>query len=436
MSHLYLHHFGLAKPPFQITPDLEFFFSGGRRGDILNAMLHVAHHDEGITMLVAEVGSGKTLLARLLINRLGEDVCTVYLANPCFSRDEIISAICRDLGLSQTSHSTEEKLAALNQELLRRHSLGQRVLLVVDEAHLMPAESLEEIRLLSNLETGQHKLINIFLFGQPELDSLIGDPKLRQVRDRVVHRFELGPLPRDEVDAYLDHRLREAGWNGGVLFSPAARKKLFKASEGRARRINLLADKALLAAFAQASRSIKVSQIESAVNELQGGLRSKNHGLSKAQHTWLVCGASIAIAFGALWLLDKQSSYLRAIAGTPHARLSMPKESDSPSTEHVSGIATSSDIGAKSSIEQDKEALLSNSKTNLFSSWSQVTKIVAAVDRMNVERHGFKRNAPRKFSALAIGQSLGESSALLRIFGLGKQALARGTGHTQKEQSL
>ena len=94
MSHLYLHHFGLAKPPFQITPDLEFFFSGGRRGDILNAMLHVAHHDEGITMLVAEVGSGKTLLARLLINRLGEDVCTVYLANPCFSRDEIITAIC------------------------------------------------------------------------------------------------------------------------------------------------------------------------------------------------------------------------------------------------------------------------------------------------------------------------------------------------------
>lgn len=135
------------------------------------------------------------------------------------------------LRLSQTSHSTEEKLAALNQELLRRHSLGQRVLLVVDEAHLMPAESLEEIRLLSNLETGQHKLINIFLFGQPELDSLIGDPKLRRVRDRVVHRFELGPLPRDEVDAYLDHRLR-AGLERGVLFSPAARKSSSRLRKG------------------------------------------------------------------------------------------------------------------------------------------------------------------------------------------------------------
>ncbi len=268
MSSLYLDHFGLTKPPFQITPDLDFFFSGGRRGDILTALLHVAAHDEGIITLVAEVGSGKTLLARLMINRLAPDVCVAYLANPCFSRDEIIVAIARDLGLATLQGSIESKLAALQQELLRRHAAGQRVLLVIDEAHAMPAESLEEVRLLSNLETGQHKLINIMLFGQPELDTLLAEPRLRQVRDRVIHRFELPPLQTSEVSAYIDHRLRAAGWQGAGLFTTAALGRLVKASGGRARRINLLADKALLAAYAQNAAHVEVSHVNDAVREL------------------------------------------------------------------------------------------------------------------------------------------------------------------------
>lgn len=268
MSSLYLEHFGLSKPPFQITPDPDFFFSGGRRGDILSALLHVAAHDEGIITLVAEVGSGKTLLARLMISRLGNQVCAVYLANPCFSRDEIIVAIGRDLGLTDMGSSIEGKLAVLRGELLRRHAAGQRVLLVIDEAHAMPAESLEEVRLLSNLETGQHKLVNIMLFGQPELDGLLAEPRLRQVRDRVIHRFVLQPLQADEASAYIDHRLRAAGWHGARLFSAAALARLVKASEGRARRINLLADKALLAAYAQGSRSVEGAHVNSAVQEL------------------------------------------------------------------------------------------------------------------------------------------------------------------------
>ena len=268
MSSLYLEHFGLTKPPFQITPDLDFFFSGGRRGDILTALLHVAAHDEGIITLVAEVGSGKTLLARLMISRLPPDVCVAYLANPCFSRDEIIVAIARDLGLASLQGSIEAKLAALQQELLRRHAAGQRVLLVIDEAHAMPAESLEEVRLLSNLETGQHKLVNIMLFGQPELDTLLAEPRLRQVRDRVIHRFELPPLQTSEVGAYIDHRLRAAGWQGAGLFTPAALSRLVKSSGGRARRINLLADKALLAAYAQNERQVEVRHVDDALREL------------------------------------------------------------------------------------------------------------------------------------------------------------------------
>ena len=293
MSSLYLDHFGLRAPPFQITPDPHFFFSGGRRGDILSALLHVADHDEGITTLIAEVGSGKTLLARLMISRLKPETSAVYLANPCFSRDEILVAIARDLGLTALDGTIESKLAALHQELLRRHGQGQRVLLVIDEAHAMPAESLEEVRLLSNLETGQNKLVNIMLFGQPELDALLGEPRLRQVMDRVIHRFKLAPLLASEINAYIDHRLRAAGWQGAGLFSSAALARLVKTSGGRARRINLLADKALLAAYADGARSVEVRHVDSAAQEL-----SVDRAPAQAARAlpWRVAGWSVSMA--------------------------------------------------------------------------------------------------------------------------------------------
>lgn len=268
MSLLYLKHFELVRPPFQITPDTDFFFSGSQRGGILAALQHVACHEEGIVIAVAEVGSGKTLLARLLIAHLADNVDSVYLANPCFSRDEIITAISRDLGLTDLPSSTEESLARLHKELLRRHAQGRRVMLVVDEAHAMPPESLEEVRMLSNLETDRHKLVNIVLFGQPELDTLLADRKLRQVRDRVIHRFELPPLTSEEAEAYIDHRLRIAGWRGGKLFSPAAMARVIKASQGRARRINLLADKSLLAAYAQAAPRVEKNHVQAAFGDL------------------------------------------------------------------------------------------------------------------------------------------------------------------------
>ncbi len=252
MTALYQEHFGLHKAPFQITPDTDYFFAGSRRGELLDALLHVAQHDEGIVTVVAEVGCGKTLLARQMIGQLPDGISTIYLANPCFNRDEILGAIGRDLGLGEMPDSIGEKLAALQQELLRRHAAGERVLLVIDEAHAMPAESLEEVRLLSNLETGTHKLVNIMLFGQPELDALLADPRLRQVRDRVIHRFELAPFSREDGAAYIDHRLRIAGWQGDdKLFTDAAAGVVLKAAGGRARRINLLADKALHAAYAE-----------------------------------------------------------------------------------------------------------------------------------------------------------------------------------------
>jgi type II secretory pathway predicted ATPase ExeA len=324
MSSLYLDHFGLAKPPFQITPDLGFFFSGGRRGDILSALLHVAQHEEGIMTLVAEVGSGKTMLARLLLSRLPSSICTIYLANPSFSRDEILGAIGRELGLTNLPTSTEARLAALHQELLNRHSAGQQVLLVIDEAHAMPPESLEEVRLLSNLETEQHKLLNIMLFGQPELDETLRDRRMRQVRDRVIHRFELTALPADEAAAYVDHRLRAAGWRGGALFAPAAMALLIKASGGRARRINLLADKALLAAYALGKSSVQIEQVRTAVSELHDDIVTPTPWRLPRVWSWAALGmAGVLLVASAVWT-GRSAMSPASVAGSAAPLVSAP----------------------------------------------------------------------------------------------------------------
>jgi type II secretory pathway predicted ATPase ExeA len=364
MSILYQDHFGLHKQPFQITPDTDYFFSGSRRGDLLAALLHVAGHDEGIVTVVAEVGSGKTLLARLLITNLPPDISTVYLANPCFSRDEIIGAIGRDLGLTNLPASIEEKLAALHQELLRRHANGERVLLVIDEAHAMPAESLEEVRLLSNLETGHHKLVNIMLFGQPELDALLAEPRLRQVRDRVIHRFELPPFTREDGAAYLDHRLRVAGWRGGRVFSDGALSVLMKASGGRARRINLLADKALLSAYAENLKQVDKRHAKTACKEFEVPRLKLMKSASTAQEAhggmpWLqiflmslaisiIMAAAAMLLLGGDRLFSQLQPKLNTLPGTPLSE-------STPAPHGVPGLQTAQLAEPSHIVDQAKE---------------------------------------------------------------------------------
>lgn len=268
MSVLYLDHFSLAADPFRITPDTEFFFTGGQRGDILEGLIVAAMHDEGIVSVVGEIGMGKTMLSRMLLERLRPLPCdTVYLANPVFDRDEILGAIAHDLMAEPPQGNRAHMLAALEAVLIERYSQGRRVVVVIDEAHSMPATTLEEIRLLSNLETTQNKLLKIVLFGQPELDELLDAPQLRQVKDRISHRFELQPLNADEASAYLRFRLHKAGWQGGELFDTEALKLLVQASGGRTRRLNMLADKSLLAAYAEGVSQVGAEQVSRAVGD-------------------------------------------------------------------------------------------------------------------------------------------------------------------------
>ena len=276
MSVLYLNHFNLSADPFRMTPDTEFFFTGGQRGDILEGLIVTAMHDEGIVSVVGEIGMGKTMLSRMLLERLRPlPSDTVYLANPVFDRGEILGAIARDLMPTPPQGNRAHMLAALETVLIERYSQGRRVVLVIDEAHSMPPSTLEEIRLLSNLETTQNKLIKIVLFGQLELDVLLDAPQLRQVKDRISHRFELQPFSATEASAYLMFRLHKAGWKGGELFDAGALKLLVQASEGRTRKLNMLADKSMLAAFAQGRPQVGVEQVRRAASDSLVKIKAK-----------------------------------------------------------------------------------------------------------------------------------------------------------------
>jgi type II secretory pathway predicted ATPase ExeA len=262
---LYLEHFGLAEPPFRITPHTDFFFDGADRGATLEALIYAILHDEGIVKLSGEVGSGKTMLCRVLMERLPPHVETIYLATPSLARDEILHAIADELELRLTHERTTVALRELQAHLIRLYAAGRRVVVLIDEAHVMPEETLEQVRLLSNLESNRHKLMQLVLFGQPELDATLAKPSLRQLRDRITHAFRMRPLSEPEVANYVSFRMRAAGYRGPDVFSPGALTRVARASGGLTRRINILADKSLLAAFTQNVHAVSDRHVRAAI---------------------------------------------------------------------------------------------------------------------------------------------------------------------------
>ena len=286
---MYLSHFGLNEPPFRITPHTEFFFSGANRGATLEALLYAITHDEGIVKVTGEVGSGKTMLCRVLVERLPKSVETIYLANPSLSRDEILHVIAADLQVESRGERVTILLRALQERLIKLYATGRRVVVLIDEAHAMPIETLEEIRLLSNLESNRHKLLQIVLFGQPELDQHLALPNMRQLKERITHSFKLEPLVRSDVESYVDFRMRAAGYRGPSVFAAPAMKLISQSSQGLTRRINILADKSLLAAFADGTHQVTAKHARAAIRDSEFG--STRRGVPSA---WWFVGAGLA----------------------------------------------------------------------------------------------------------------------------------------------
>jgi len=303
---MYLQHFGLNEPPFRITPVTVFFFSGANRGEILDALIYSISEVEGIIKVSGEVGSGKTMLCRMLLEKLPEHVEAIYLANPSLTREEMLYAIADGLGLNIKGERVGIIMQSIQNKLEEKAREGKRIVVLVDEAHAMPVETLEELRLLYNLQVGNAKLIQIVLFGQPELNIKLERPSMRQLKDRIAHHFLMQPLSRNILENYLMFRMRAAGYHGPDIFSTDAVKLIAGASDGLMRRINILADKSLLAAFVEDTHNIETRHVKAAMRDSELGTASK-----LPEKKWLLGGAIAALLFIGLtawWMSGRQAA--------------------------------------------------------------------------------------------------------------------------------
>ena len=302
---MYLNFFGLNKDPFKITPDPEFFFAGGNRGAVLEALCYAVAKGEGIVKVVGEVGSGKTMLCRMLEQELPDNCDIIYLANPRLNPDDVLIAIAHELQLDlPNAVSKLEALSVLQSFLLEKHAADRRVVMFIEEAQGMQIDTLEEIRMLSNLETTQEKLLQIVLFGQPELDQKLAAHEIRQLNERITYSFDLAPLNHEEIRDYLYTRLRASGYRGNTLFTKAAIKLLSKHSLGLLRRINVLADKALLAAFSQGAHKVDKKHMVMAIDDSNFAAKAQKRpgrGLGRRLAKWWRIGpvfATVLMVFG------------------------------------------------------------------------------------------------------------------------------------------
>jgi len=297
---MYTAHFGLRELPFGITPDTSFFFGSPHSQEALNTLLVAARTGEGFIKITGEVGTGKTLLCRKFMATLGPEFVTAYIPNPYLEPRTLMLALADELEVGYDKDADQHQvLKAITHRLLALASDGKRVLLCLDEAQAMPVETLEALRLLTNLETEKRKLLQIVLFGQPELNRKLELQSIRQLAQRITFHYHLGPLTRDDLDYYVAHRLRVAGYDGARLFSRGAVARLYVASGGVPRLVNILAHKALMLCYGQGRQQVERAHVLAAARDTLATSR---------RAPWAVLAgalaAVLAVAAGVAWALS------------------------------------------------------------------------------------------------------------------------------------
>lgn len=268
---MYEEFYGLREKPFALTPDTDYFYRYSGHQEALNVLLVALNNGEGFVRVTGEVGTGKTLLCRQLLLLLQQEYATAYLPNPLLTPLEIYQAIAQDLDLDGADFTSVQQMYRLIfEELVRLKEAGRPLVVLIDEAQAMPHRSLEALRLLSNLETAKEKLLQIIFFAQPEFEQRLAQDNLRQLRQRITFAYKLKTLSAAEVPAYVNHRLRTAGFQEPELFSRPALKLLHRSSRGVPRLLNLLAHKALLAGFGRGARRIDRTLVAAAVRDTDG----------------------------------------------------------------------------------------------------------------------------------------------------------------------
>ncbi|GAB4198030.1 MAG: ExeA family protein [Wenzhouxiangellaceae bacterium] len=296
----YLRYFGLNEPPFAITPDPRYLYLSRRHQEGLAHLLYGVGQggSGGFVQLTGEVGTGKTMLCRSLLEQVPERTQVALILNPMLSPRELVATICDELNVAYPDDASSKRLVDhLNRHLLSAHASGERVVVVIDEAQNMSREALEQVRLLTNLETATDKLLQIVLLGQPELRTLLARSELRQLSQRITARYHLEPLDVAETGAYVRHRLAVAG-APRCPFSKRALRAVYRHSKGVPRLINIIADRALMGAFAADAQQVGAALVRQAAREVRGDLKSEQRA-----HSWIwpLAAAAAALLTGLVW---------------------------------------------------------------------------------------------------------------------------------------
>ena len=293
---IYLSHFGLREPPFGITPDTSFFYACASSQEALNTLLVAVANGEGFLKITGEVGTGKTLLCRKFLATLDDNWVSAYVPNPNLEPRTLLLALAEEMRVKLDSELDQHHLLkALTLALLDFARQKKRVVVCLDETQAMPLESLETLRLLTNLETEKRKLVQVILFGQPELDERLAHESIRQLRQRITFQHHLGTLTREETQYYLAHRLAIAGYSGEGVFAPGAVNRIYRASGGIPRLVNILANKAMMLAYGEGSRRVTAPHARAAAADTPASF-----ALSRAW-LWL---ALACVAFSSIgWMI-------------------------------------------------------------------------------------------------------------------------------------
>jgi len=293
---MYLDYYGFKEKPFTITPNPRFIFLSKNHKEVFAHLLYGIQHHAGFIEVTGEVGTGKTTVLRTLLNQLDEENYRVALIlNPCLSAYELLRTISREYGIAGEESTIADLLDNLNRFLLEQHSHGRTVVLVIDEAQNLEPQVLEQIRLLSNLETETDKLIQIVLVGQPELGTLLEKQELRQLSQRVTVRYHLRPMDFQDTRSYIEHRLEIAGFPRAAVFTEGALKKIFTFSSGYPRLINIICDRALLIGYTEGRREISAKMIRTAITEV----RRESWKRRSFRPTWAIAAGTGLLLLGA-----------------------------------------------------------------------------------------------------------------------------------------